>query len=56
MRKIQILEKVSRHQIPIQTLQFLTALPTRQDEAENRDMAIFRVKNYIQVVRNEKIN
>ena len=34
-----ILEKVICHRIPIQTLQFLTALPTRQDGAKNRDKA-----------------
>ena len=37
--KNSILEKGICHRIPIQTLQFLTALPTRQDDVENRDEA-----------------
>ena len=34
--KIQCLKNVLCHPIPIQTLKFLTALPTRQDGVENR--------------------
>ena len=37
--KNSILEEVICYRIPIQTLSFLTALPTRQDGAENRDKA-----------------
>ena len=37
--KIQFWKKVICHRIPIQTLQFLTALPTHQDGAESRDKA-----------------
>ena len=37
--KINFGKKVICHRIPIQTLQFLTALPTRQDGPENRDKA-----------------
>ena len=35
-----ILEEVICYRIPIQTLKFLTALPTRQDGVENRDKAL----------------
>ena len=39
-RKIQFRKKkIICHRIPIQTLEFLTALPTRQDGVENRDKA-----------------
>ena len=37
--KNSTLEEVICYRIPIQTLQFLTALPTRQDGVENRDKA-----------------
>ena len=36
-----MLEKVICHRIPIQALQFLTALPTRQDGAGNRYKVYF---------------
>ena len=37
MLKNASLEKVIFYWIPVITLQFLTALPTRQDSAKNRD-------------------
>ena len=37
MLKNASLEKVLFRWIPIKTQQFLTALPTRQDSAKNRD-------------------
>ena len=33
------MEEAISYRIPIQTLKFLTALPTRQDGVENRDKA-----------------
>ena len=45
-----ILEKVVSHRIPIQTLQFLTALPTRQDGVQNPDKA-YSCQEYVFVAR-----
>ena len=39
--KNSTLDEVICYRIPIQTLQFQTALPTRQDGIENRDKAYF---------------